>query len=101
MRIEITTGGGRLPTDRLLIAGGGALVAISPFVSWVHVAVLGNFNLLALLSTSKNTSAIGYLACLVGVTIAVLALVPVASRTVRVIAIIAAAMLGLVGGDFV
>jgi hypothetical protein len=58
-----------------MVALGGALVALSPFLAWVHVVFIGNLTLFQLLRAAGHSASLGWWAVVVGVSIGVVALV--------------------------
>jgi hypothetical protein len=47
--------------ERILIALGGLLVTVAPFLTGLHVVILGDFNLMDLLSAAPASAAVAYL----------------------------------------
>jgi hypothetical protein len=85
--------------ERILIALGGALLAVAPYLTWLRVVVLGDFNLSGLLSASHATVAIPYLVTALGVT---LFLVPMLTRSIEAVRItaLASGSVVLLGGGY-
>jgi hypothetical protein len=89
---------GRRLTAAVLIAAGGLLIALSAFLPWVRVDVIGNLNLFRLLKLAGEPENVGWVAIGLGVT------VPIVTRslfrhaaTVRWFAIAVAGVVALTG----
>lgn len=79
--------------SRLIIAAGGAALAISPFLPWVQVVLLGNLDLFQLYDTLGRSGGRAWVAVLAGVVIAF-----VAVRERSPLVWVAAIGVGVVGG---
>jgi hypothetical protein len=89
---------GNEAAERILIALGGALLAVAPYMTWLRVVILGDFNLSGLLSAGHATVAIPYLVTALGVA---LVLVPTLARSieaVRITALTSGSLVLLAGG---
>ena len=86
-----------------LVIGGGAALAISPFLSWVRVFLLGNLSLFQLLEVAGSSKGLAWGAVLAGLGAAGIALVYRAPSTTLVVGLVvgllgaALAILALVG----
>lgn len=86
-------------SERVLIAVGAALITVSPYLSWLHVVILGDFNLTALLTAGRWPVALAYAVSGVGVGLLLLAVLGRTIDTVRGVSLSVGAILLLVGGD--
>lgn len=85
--------------ERILIAVGAALITISPYLPWLHVVILGDFNLTGLLSAGHWIVALAYLVSGIGVALLLVAVLGRSMEAVRVTALAIGSVLLLLGGD--
>jgi hypothetical protein len=86
-------------TGAALIGTGGALLAISPALPWVHVVLLGDLTLFQLLKFTRHSTGFGWAAVLVGSLFVLVALGVRHSRDwLRLMSFLLAAVVALVAG---
>jgi peptidoglycan/LPS O-acetylase OafA/YrhL len=78
----------------MVVVGGGAALAISPFLTWVQVILLGNLSLFQLFTAAGRSSALAWGAVVAGAAAAIVALRNTRPSTVRGTAL----AVGLLGG---
>lgn len=79
---------------RNLVIGGGTAFAVSPFLPWVKVILLGNLTLFQLFSAADRSDALVWVAVLAGGAAAVTAIRNRGPRPIR----IAGLLVGVIGG---
>ena len=84
--------------ERVLIALGGLLVTVAPFLTWLHVVILGDFNLTGLLSAAHASAALAYLVSAAGVALVLIALLARSIDFVRMTSLVSGSIILLVGG---
>jgi len=83
-----------------LIGAGGVLLAVSPFLPWIHVVLLGNLNLFQLINLSHGSPGIGYALSAAGVAVALAAALGMPRDGLRAASIAVGVIAGLLGGDY-
>ena len=83
--------------SRRLIGGGGAALAISPFVPWVSIPFLGGINLWTVSRLSDSGPLVVWLAVLVGVFLAIGGARKGNDGSLRLVAGVAGGLVGLIG----
>jgi hypothetical protein len=83
--------------ERVLVAVGAALIIVCPYLPWLHVIILGDFNLTGLLSAAHGSAAIAYLVSALGLGLLLVALLARSMEGVRVTALVAGSIVLLVG----
>jgi hypothetical protein len=78
----------------LVIAIGGVALAGSPFLTWVNVVLLGGLNLFELLRISGRPTGLAWIAVGVGALVVCLSLLSDDQGSVRVVAVVAGAVVG-------
>jgi hypothetical protein len=81
---------------RTLVIAGGALLGISPFLTWVNVVLLGGLNLFQLLDAAGKPQTLAWLAIAIGAAVIGIGLKQENLKTVRILGFI----LGLVAGSY-
>jgi hypothetical protein len=84
-------------TERILIALGGALLTVAPYLTWLRVVIVGDFNLSGLLSAAHSTVAIPYFVTALGVALVLIAVLARSIDTVRVTALTSGSIVLLAG----
>jgi hypothetical protein len=84
--------------ERVLIAVGGGLLTVAPFLTWVSVVLLGDFNLTGLLSAAHASVAIAYGVTGIGVALILVAVLGRSMEGVRITALVCGAVVLLLGG---
>lgn len=87
-----------IPRSNVLVGIAGVGLAAAPFLPWVHVFIIGNLDLMQLLSAAKDGTWIGYVCSASGAAIALTGFMPIRGRAgADVAALIVAAAVGLLG----
>lgn len=79
---------------RIIVICGGVALAISPFLTWVKVVLLGNLSLFQLFTATGRSSAWAWVALLTGIAVAVTAFRRESPATIRAVGL----GVGVVGG---
>jgi hypothetical protein len=77
---------GRWSRSRTLMAIGGALMAIGPFIAWVSVPFLGSLNLFSLFAASDGPQGYAWVPVVLGAAVAVAAAASDVGRISRTLA---------------
>ena len=93
-----STGSANMVAERVLIALGGALLTVAPYLTWLHVVILGDFNLTGLLSAGHATVAIAYLVTALGVALVLMAVLARSIDAIRITALVCGSVVLLAGG---
>lgn len=91
----------RVLGERILVAVGGALLTIAPYLTWISVVILGSFNLTGLLGAGHAYQWISYLVSAVGLGVVLVAVLVPSMFAVRVTALSIGSVLLLGGGLFI
>lgn len=85
--------------ERVLIFVGAILLIICPYLPWLHVVILGDFNLTGLLAAAHYSQAIAYIVTGVGVAVLLVTVLAKSVRLIAAIAITVGIVFALLGGD--
>lgn len=85
--------------DLHVIGIGAAAIAISPFLPWIHVFILGDLNLLSLLSAAHSSSAIGIGLTAIGIALLLGTYLSRNPHAIRSWAIAVGVAIGFIGVD--
>ena len=91
-------GNGNMVAERVLVAVGALLLTICPYLPWLHVVILGDFNLTGLLSAAHASVVVAYLVSALGVGLLLVAVLARSTDAVRITAIVAGSVVLLIGG---
>jgi hypothetical protein len=87
--------------ERLLIALGGILLAMSLFLGWVHVIIIGDLDHFQLLALSRGSPYIAWGTSVIGLVIAIVTLMTATMKPIRTLSLIVGLVGGLIGGEHV